>query len=397
MDSEIQKAVDAGKLTPQAGKILDQLKPGTHCLHKSWGFGRIDSVNFLVNQITIDFKGKKGHTMQLQYAAESLQPVSTDHVLALKATDPDALKKKAKSDPVGLVKVVVESYGGRATQDVIEQALTPEVLSAAEFKRWWDATKKALKNDGHFAVPAKKGEPIELRAEAVSRSDELVARFSAARQLKDQLSALDQIIKNPEAFANPVQLQPVITAIEEAARKSQRLHTAQAFELLLARDEICEKTNVAPGATAMTVAHLLREEDRRLGDVLLEIPAAKQRRLIAEFPGAFGESWSAKALALMLKSNVRVVAEIARLLQEQGKHEELRRSLDRWISEHSITTEVLYWLCKERNTGAFGDLVTPQVFSAILAALERDQFSDVKRGGKLHDLMLEDRELLPDL
>lgn len=397
MDAEIQKAVDSGKLTPLAARTLAQLQPGTYCTHKSWGFGCIESVNFLVNQMTIDFKAKKGHTMQLQYAAESLQSIPSEHILARRANDLAGIKTLAKDDPIGLVRTILSSYGGQATQDQIAQSLQPEVLNEPEFKRWWEATKKLLKKDGHFGIPAKKSEPVELREQAVGRSEELLAKFSEARRLKDQLAALDQIIKNLDAFGDAAALQPVVTTIENAARKSQKLNSASAFELIMARDEICEKSSLTPGAEAITLAHLLQEEERRLSEILPEIPAAKQKRVLADFPKAYGESWSVKALALMLKSSVRVTAEIARLLQEQGKHEELRHALDRWISEHSITTEVLYWLCKERSTGAFGDLVTPEVFSAILAALERDQFSEIKRGGKLHDLLIEDRELLPDL
>jgi hypothetical protein len=40
MDAELQKLVDAGKLTPAGAAQLNQLKPGAFCLHKSWGFGR---------------------------------------------------------------------------------------------------------------------------------------------------------------------------------------------------------------------------------------------------------------------------------------------------------------------------------------------------------------------
>ena len=54
---------------------LDQLKPGAFCLHKSWGFGRVADWNLLLNQILIDFEKKKGHPMQLQYAAENLTPI----------------------------------------------------------------------------------------------------------------------------------------------------------------------------------------------------------------------------------------------------------------------------------------------------------------------------------
>lgn len=397
MDPEIQKAVDAGKLTSQAAKTLEALAPGSYCFHKSWGFGRVDSLNFLVNQITIDFKGKKSHTMQLQYAAESLQPIPSEHILARKASDLPGVKAMAKDNPVGLVRLILHSYGNKATQDQIAQSLMGDVFNETEWKRWWDAAKKELKKDGHFAISAKKSEPIVLREQAVSRGDEMLEQFNRARQLKDQLSALDQIIKNLDAFSEPVRLQPVVTAIENAARKSQKLRTAEAFELVLARDEICEKTQLQPGIGAITLTQLLQDEDRKMSEILPEIPAVKQKRVLVEFPKAFGESWTQKALALLARCGARVVAEIARLLQEQGKHEELRRELDRSIRDRSISTDVLYWLCKERNTSVFGDLVTPEVFSAILSALERDQFQATRPGGRMHDLLIEDRELITDL
>jgi transcription elongation GreA/GreB family factor len=398
MDADIQKAVAAGKLTQQGAEVIAKLAPGSYCLHKSWGFGQIDSVNFLVNQVSVHFKGRRGHTMQLQYAADSLEPLPPGHILVQKSTNLSSTKTMAKERPVELVRTVLTSFGGRVTQDQLAQALAPEVLGEAEFKRWWETTKKALKADGHFAVPAKKTEPIELRETAVSRADELLGAFANARVLKEQLAAIEQIAKSLDAFSDPaVQLKPVIAAIEDAARKNQRLHTSQAFELVLARDEICEKAPALQSASgAVTVAQMLRDEQQKLSDILTNTPAAKQKRLLAEFPKAFGDDWTRKTLHLMLRANVRVVAELARLLQDQSKHDELRRELDRWISEHSITTEILYWLCRDRE-GVYGDLISPQVFSAILTALERDQFSEVKRGGKLHDLLIEDRELLPDL
>jgi hypothetical protein len=395
MESEIQKAVDAGKITSQAGAALAALKPGTYCLHKSWGFGKIDSVSFLVNQVTIDFKTKKGHTMQLEYAAESLQSIPEGHILARKATDLAAVKTAAKEDPVGLVASILNDLGGKATQDQIAQTLQGDVFTEAEFKRWWDSAKKALKKDGHFSLPAKKTDPIELRKQAVSRGDELLATFTKARQLKWQLAALDQIIKNIDAFSDAAtQLAPVIKAIEQSAKQSQRLHTSEALELLLARDEICEKTGITQGSFA--TSQLLGDEERRLTEILADIPAAKQRRVLAELPKTFGEKWPSKTIALMLRSSVRVVSEIAKLIQEKGLHEELHKELDRWIRDHSITTEILYWLCKERD-GDFKDLIHPRVFSAIISALERDQFSEIKRGTKLHDLFLDDRELVGDL
>jgi transcription elongation GreA/GreB family factor len=397
MNPEIQKAVEAGKLSPAAGNALDQLAPGTYVTHKSWGFGRVETVNFLVSQMTIHFKGKKGHTMQLQYAAESLQPIPHDHILAQKAADLAGVKARAKEDPAGLLRTLLGSYGGKATQDQITQTLVPDVFSEAEFKRWWETAKKALKKDGHFTVPTKKSEPFELREAPVSRVDEDIAAFTNARQLKDQLAALDHISKNFGEFADPSVLAPLLGTAEEQARKNQRLNPGQALEFLVTRDEIVEKVPALQrGPDAPTVAQFIKDEERRLAELIADLPAAKQKRVFTEIPTAFGEDWPTKALSLVARGNTRVSAEAARLLEEKGQIEALLINLDRAIREHSISSEVLCWLCRERE-GAFADLMNPRLLSALVGALERDQFVETKRDRRLHDLLLNDKELLPDL
>jgi transcription elongation GreA/GreB family factor len=398
MNPEIAKAVESGKLTVEAGNALEVLQPGSYCLHKSWGFGRVESLNFLLNQAVIDFKAKKGHAMQLQYAGESLQPLPPEHILSQKESNLEAVKAMTKENPSGLLRLILQSYGGRATQDQIAQSLAPEVLKETEFKKWWDSVKKVAKSDGHFSIPSKKSDPVLLREEPVARDGEMISAFQSARQLKEQLVALDQILKNIESFRNtPEQLAPILSAVENSARKNQKLQPSKALELLLACDElVAQLPGLARTSESLAIDKMLQEEAPRLIEILEKLPAAKIKRVLMEFPNAFGETWSTKALLIMQRANLRLVTDLARVLQEKDKHEELGRELNRWIREHSITTEVLTWLCRERN-GTYSDLISPDVFSAIISALERDQFNEVKRGGKLHDLLLEDRELIPDL
>ena len=381
MHPEIQKAVDAGKLTTAAGQVLDQLQPGTYVLHKSWGFGQIDSLNFLVSQMTINFKAKKGHSMQLQYAAESLQPIPGEHILAQKAADAAAVKARAKNDPVDLVRTILTSFGGKATQDQIAQALAPEVFNESEFKKWWENAKKALKKDGHFAVPAKKTDAVEMREAAVSHAEQYLEAFTNARQLKDQLNALDHIVKNITEFSDPAtQLAPLLAVADDQARKNQRLNPAQALEFSCspATKSSKRRRRARPRrADAPTVAQFLRDEKRRLTTLIGELPAAKHKRALGAIPDAFGEEWVGVALDLVTRGSTRVVAESARLLEEKGQVEALISGLDRAIREHSITSEALLWLGKERE-GVFADLMNPRLFSAIIGALERDQFDETR-------------------
>ena len=399
MSSEIQKVVESGKLTQAQGAALERLTPGSYVLHKSWGFGQIDSIDFLLNQMTIHFKGKRGHTMQLQYAADSLQAIAPDHILAQKAADLEGVRSRAKDNPVAFMQRVLQSYGGKSTPDQVSQVLVPDVFPEPEFKRWWENAKKLMKKDGHFAISAKKTDPIVLREAAVSRTDEHLVAFTEARQLKDQIAALDRIIKDVAEFTDPAaQLGPIILAAEDAARKNAKLKTNEALQLVIARDEIIEKApGTARGANAPTVVSILQEEKNNLVQLLDAVPAAKLRRVLNSIPDAFPEDWILRCLGLVINGTSRIVGEAARLLQEKGKAEDLRGALDRAIREHSISSPALVWLCDKRERkGQFGVLIHPRVLSAILTALEREQFME-SRDRKLHDLLLNDRELVTDL
>jgi transcription elongation GreA/GreB family factor len=397
MNEELQQAVDAGKLTPQAAEALSNLEPGACCLHKSWGFGRVAEWSLLTGQIIIDFESKKGHVMQAQYAAETLQPIPTEHILARKIADPASVRKQAQEDPVALARDILRDHGGKATVDQLAAALAPQIFDAASFKKWWELTKKKLKADGHFQFPGKKTEPIVLLATPSAPGQGLIEKFRGARHLKDQVAALDQITKALDDLAHEVEeLQALAVQIEDAAHKGRKLQSAQAVELLLARDEILARHQaLKPGKEAPEVADILRGEHARLPELFNALPAAKQKRCIEEFPKAFGDNWLEVILRLMQNVPSRLVVEIARLVEREGLVEDLRATLARWISERSASSEILVWLCKERG-GAFPELFGVDLFGAVLSALERDQLAE-KRGARLHDLLLEDRTLVGDL
>lgn len=398
MDPEIQKLVDSGKLSVSAGAALDRLKPGTYCTHKSWGFGKIADWNLLVNQIMIDFEGRKGHPMQLQYAVDSLTHIPEGHILAQRAGSPAEVRSRATADPMGTLRQIISDLGGKATADQISNTLSGSVFNPNELKRWWENARKLLKKEPAIAVPAKKTEPYTLRDANTSRSETLLSPFFAARQLKDQLLAAESILKNFEEFEDPAaQLMPVVTALDDSAQKNQRLKVSESIELLLARDEICAKSpDLQCPEGGLQLSQLIVAEESRLPAVLGSLPAAKLRRVTNEIPNALGERWTSRAFTILQQANHKVVVELIRVLIEAGRKAELHQFLHRSIHDHSISPETLLWLCKERE-GMFNELVQPNLLGAIVEALERDQHGEIKRGSKLHDLLMDDRELLTDI
>jgi transcription elongation GreA/GreB family factor len=397
MNEELEQAVDAGKLTNQAAEALSLLTPGACCLHKSWGFGRVAEWSLLTGQIVVDFQAKKGHLMQAQYAAETLQPISAEHILARKSTDSAAVRRLAQDDPASLLRDVLRDLGGKATVDQIGAALAPEIFDAATFKKWWDVVKKKLKGDGYFLLPARKSDPVILLDKPSSPGRGLIEKFRGARHLKDQVAALDQITRALDDLAHEVEeLQTLAIQIEDAAHRGRKLQSAQAVELLLARDDILARHQaLKSGKDAPGIGDILQSEQSRLPELFASLPASKQRRCLEQFPEAFGDCWVEVVLRLIQNVPARLVVEISHLLEKEGRSEELRAALARWISERSASTEILVWLCKERG-GAFSELFGVDLFGAVLSALERDQLAE-KRGARLHDLLLEDRTLVADL
>jgi transcription elongation GreA/GreB family factor len=395
MNSELEKLVEAGKLTPKAAQQLEQLKPGTFCLHKSWGFGRVSEWNLLLNQIVIDFAGKKSHPMQAQYAAENVTPLAPEHFLARKATDLQSIKSLARENPAALVRNILESLDGKATVQQIGEWLVGDVFTETEWKRWWESTKKALKASGVFSVPAKKTDPIQIRGEGVSHADELLEAFNKARQPKAQIAALEEIIKSHQQF-NEHQLQPIVATIENMTVRNQKMHPEFAFELAIARDDLLGcMPSLHSTHVGLTLSKLVIEEENRLISILPKLPAAKEKRILQELPSALGSQWADRALHLMQASHGRMVAQIPRILSEAGKRDELRTMLERSIREHSATGEMLAWLCGDRES--WNELITPDLLGAILAALEREQHNSSARTSKLHRALMDDRQLLGDI
>src|SRR5207245_1693136 len=91
----------------------------------------------------------------------------------------------------------------------------------------------------------------------------------------------------------------------------------------------------------------------------------------------------------------KLCREFAGLLIHEGKFEQLKETLARLISQHTASSECLLWLAKDYDD-SFADILGPEVFRAMLTAMERDQFNE-KRSNRLRDYILDDQKLLVEL
>jgi transcription elongation GreA/GreB family factor len=394
MREEFEKLAVAGKIEGRHIEPLVQLTTSGYCMHRSWGFGRITTMDTVFARFLIDFTNKPGHQMDLAFAAESLKPIPKDHILARKAADLEGLQTMAALNHLDLIKVVLNSYGGKATLDQIQQVLVPDVIRE-DWKKWWEAARREMKKDGHFQLPLKKSEPLVYQAEEVSMQDRLMGEFRAAKGLKARVAVTTEVIRNAEDLTDLAAAAAEVRATLNAEILShQRTQPAVALEAIFARDDLCQMAGLAPAEGEVTTAQIW-EQETKLGALMEALPGAKHRRALESFKTANPAGWDAALRAALNTVSARVCREFATLLMAEGKLAELRETLARHISQHMASSELLLWLGKDRND-TFADILGPEVLRAMLTAMERDQFNE-KRSNRLRDFLLDDQELIADL
>ena len=395
MREEFEKLAVAGKIEGRHVEPLVQLTTSGFCMHRSWGFGRIKTVDTVFARFTIDFANKPGHTMDLAFAAENLKPIPKDHILARKASDLEALRQMAALQHLDLIRVVLDSYGGKATADQIQQVLVPDVIRD-DWKKWWETARREMKKDGHFVVPLKKSEPVVYQAQETSLQERLLNDFRAARGLKARVAVALELVKNLEDLTDKqAAATEVIAALNADIATHQRTQPAVALEAVFARDELRQLTGLTAPEDEISASQIWSQEGVKFGPTMEQMPAAKHRRALESFKHANPEHWQEVLIVGLNMVSARLCKEFAGLLTQEGALDSLKETLARAISQHTASSELLLWLGKERND-TYADILGPEVFRAMLTSMERDQFNE-KRSNRLREFILDDQELLPEL
>ena len=394
MREEFEKLAAAGKIEGRHVEPLTQLAESGCCTHRSWGFGKIKTVDTVFARFTIDFPGKPGHTMDLAFAAENLKPIPKDHILARKANDLESVRHLA-AHHLDLIKLVLNSYGGKATADQIQAALTPDVIRD-DWKKWWETTKREMKKDGHFILPLKKTEPVVFQSQETSLQDRTLVDFRAAKGLKARVVVVAELTKVISDLADKqTAVIEIISALNTDIASYQRNQPAVALEAIFARDELREAAGLQPVAGEITAAQIWSQDNVKFGSLLEQIPSAKHHRALESFKQANPDRWQEILRGSLNFVSAKLAKEFANLLIAEGKWDLLKETLARLIRQHTASSELLLWLGRERSD-SFADILGPEVFRAMLTAMERDQFNE-RRSNRLRDFILEDQELLGEL
>lgn len=190
-------------------RVLLALTPEMLCYDKTWKFGVVRRLDPVLRKVEIDFETRSGHVMSLAYAAEVLQRIGHDHMLARWHHDPEGIREMVVSRPAELVVLALRSFGPMTVSQVQNQ-IVPRILAEADWKKFWDAARKELKRDPLVEVPAKRTDPIQLR----NRAEEYGARWF-------------------EQLAADRDMAVILTKVEELEESGDLAHLPEPFRQIL--------------------------------------------------------------------------------------------------------------------------------------------------------------------
>jgi transcription elongation GreA/GreB family factor len=399
MHSDLAKLLEAGRINPAVAARLDQLSPGSFCLHKAWGAGKVVDWDLAGKKVTIDFEQSTAQVMDLQFALQKTEPLDAGDFRAKKVEQLEELRSLAKSDPVGLVVHLLESHGGTMSVDLLEKEISGAVVGADDFKKWWEGAKRTLRDSKRVIVPTRRTEPLTLRPGSLSPADALVSDFEQARDLKTRAKALEAITRDLALFKeNPEALQRLVADIDEASSKGIRIQLGSALELMVARDQLIAAFEaVLLSDSAPRIPDVLLSEESRIAEAISTLPAATQRAIYDHYQTAFGDRWISALMNVFDKVGSRGVAEIAKLMEEKGERPALVSHVRSVLARRQLGTDALIWVCRERN-GASNGIFSGEVGACILILLENDHLNDgPRKTTRLQTLLSEDKQLLGDI
>lgn len=398
--SDLEVLLEKSKLAGPSGQDLPaqiqtlerllRIEKDAWVFHKSgWGVGRVVEYHPERGRCVIDFRGRKGHEMDVEAAANLLERLAPDDIRVQAVDDPAGLKKRAKDDPLEMIRQVLMRFGGSCKLANVKDALVPDAVSAAGWSAWWNEAKRRALLDPRFEVGQGRDPRLDYQhvvavdfasqvEMALKRSATVVARQKAVREMLG-VAAQDE-------RARDILLDTVRKEIARSPQASARA----GWEVLQA--ELLGRDPVEGLAEAFALAEKPQAIVSGISDATVRGLAA--RALVRHPHGG------PRMLIEVAAQDDPIAAEVAAETLTEGEGRALLDALLERVDEKPALLPNLYaWMCKRIRRGHFPERAQPaydlqlrilKVLDAVAYRLKRDpKPSDKQAAAALVDVLLE--------
>ena len=172
---------------------LRAMKKGMLCYNKTWGFGIISRVDAFYQKVEVEFEKKGDHELAFSYAATALDVLTDDHLMAVRHNTPDEFIRLMNENPGEIIRMTLRSYGSLSLNQIQDLLMPDLIATEAEWKKFWDAARKDLKNDPLIEIPGKRTDPLRLRRKAKAYDQAWFEKFKNERDVPAVFQKLEEI------------------------------------------------------------------------------------------------------------------------------------------------------------------------------------------------------------
>ena len=180
--------------------VFTAFKPDDNVYHVSgWGFGKVVRIQPSDMTLVVDFdEGAKNHKFKLKAASKMLEKLNSGHFLVWKKTRLEELQALCKSNPVEVVKMILESEKIEISQKDIKMRIVPDILANKEWNKFLHKLKKDAQTDVHLQISAGGNPKYTVTEEAKHYEDVTLNKFKRAQGWQEKL------VLGYDAFSNTV-------------------------------------------------------------------------------------------------------------------------------------------------------------------------------------------------
>jgi len=406
MDSEtIDQLIAANAKLEASRDKLEAMQPGSYCIHRSWGFGKIQSYDADANKLIIDFEeGKEGHAMDPAFCIDKLEVLGATDILVRKRTEPEAVDQMIDKDRVGVVIAILAAKPDHlATAIEIERQLVFLIPQERKRKKWWTDTKKDLVREPRVAVPAKKTEPFVLRDEEISPEEEILEEFFSTKKAKQKIILAEKLYALSKDKAELKEhLERVLETLTRAIKDTKLLSQADRLHGVWVRNDLArdDSTDIDVEILEPTSFSIVEESADNLEKLADELPATYYHRFLDLLTRTYSDKWEDIIVRLLRHSEGKFTSECIAFLFEKKKEARVKECFERWLNEQTMRGPILQWIIKNRNSVKYSTLIdgllSPRLLNAVFYAIDLESLQNAStRRIPLADALSDDTELIP--
>ncbi len=331
--------------------LVSHMNKGNFVYHTGgWGTGEIIEASLVREHLDVDFENVSGRKdISFANAFKTLIPLSRDHFLVRRFSNPDLLEKEGKENPIALIKLLLNDLGPKTAADIKDE-LCELVIPEKEWTKWWQNTRAKIKKDPMIETPTSLKDSFYLRKAELSSEDRL-------RTLIEKQTAPDDIIQTTYNFVRDT----------PAALKN-----TETKEIL--QNKLVALLNMPLNAEQKLQVHLLLEqffgyefeentfsrqiiESSHIEDIIqsIDIIAFKKRILVAI--KEYRQDWSELFLSLLFKLPQLQLRDYIQKELNRGPTKKLfEAKITSLLRSPSLSPEIFLWYFQKLVVGEEEDI-----------------------------------------